>query len=232
MILDFTPRQGRARAKTKAPPRLRDLRGVARPALEPDRAALLIIDAQREYMEGPLKLEGMEGAIVEIARLRSWARANGVPVIHVQQVGLPGAAVFAPGTAGVEIISELRPIAGEAVVVKAYPNAFNKTRLDAVIAGTRRRQLILTGFMAHMCLDATARAAFDRDHEVFVVGSATAERAIPGPDGQVMAARALLRATLTALNDRFAWVLPDAASVTGGVRWTAPAERRTWPVEA
>lgn len=196
------------------PATLRDLRGATRPpAIDPASAALVIIDAQQEYMRGPLALEGMPQALAEIVRLRAWAAAHHVPVIHVRQESPAGAAVFAAGSPGAEIIGTVAPAPGEPVVTKVYPNAFNKTDLQPLLQELGRRQLILTGFMAHMCLDSTSRAAFDLDYQVFVVASATAERAIPGPDGNVVDAQTLRRVTLTSLNDRFAWVLPDAAAL-------------------
>ncbi|RAK56384.1 cysteine hydrolase [Phenylobacterium soli] len=202
---------------SSGPITLRDLRGAsARPVIDPASAALVIIDAQQEYVRGPLALEGMPQALAEIRRLRAWAAAHHVPVIHVQQVSPPGSAVFAAGSPGDEILPEAAPAPGEPVVTKLYPNAFNKTDLQPLLQRLGRRQLILTGFMAHMCLDSTSRAAFDLDYQVFVVASATAERAIPGPDGSVLSAADLRRATLTALNDRFAWVLPSAAALEAG----------------
>jgi hypothetical protein len=45
---------------------LRDIRGASRPVLHADRVALVIIDAQEEYVRGPLRLDGVEAAIDEI----------------------------------------------------------------------------------------------------------------------------------------------------------------------
>lgn len=194
---------------------LRDIRGGPRPELEPRHAALIIIDAQEEYLCGPLRLEEVEAAIDEIDRLRAWAREHGVLIVHVRQVSAADAPVFASGSKGADIVPRLVPSSDEAVVDKAYPNAFNRTGLDALLKSAGRNQLLLTGFMAHMCLDSTARAAFDRDYSVFIVASATAERSIPDPDGVVVSAGDLLRATLTALNDRFAWIFRDACAVAG-----------------
>lgn len=195
------------------PKTLRDIRGAVRPALDPEAAALVIVDAQREYAAGPLRLEGLDEAVAEIARLRTWARAHGVPVIHVRQESPEGSTVFAKGGAGAQIVDALAPATGEKVVVKTHPNSFYETNLDSTLHRLGRRQLILTGFMAHMCLDSTARAGFDLGYDVFVVASATAERAIPGPDGRLVGARDLVRHTLAALNDRFAWIVPDAEAL-------------------
>ena len=66
--------------------------------------------------------------------------------------------------------------------------------------------------MTHMCVNSTARSAFNLGFAPTVVAGATATRALPGPDGTVPAA-SLHQASLAALSDMFAVVVPDAASV-------------------
>jgi nicotinamidase-related amidase len=204
---------GPARAAPAYPPTLREIRGGDRPAIDPTHAAVIIIDAQKEYMRGPLALEGMLTALDEIARARAWAAANGIPVIHVRQESAADSAVFAARSDGAQFIPKAAPATGESIVAKRYPNAFNKTELDALLKRTDRKQVILAGFMAHMCLDSTARAAFDLDYTVFVLASATAERAIHDPGAGTISAAELRYATMSALNDRFAWIVPTAADL-------------------
>ncbi|MEW5686686.1 MAG: cysteine hydrolase family protein [Pseudomonadota bacterium] len=202
-----------AAGATPPPPTLRELGGAVHPRLDPAKAALIIIDAQMEYAHGPLAVEKLEPAVDEIVRLRAWAQAVGAPVIHIQQVGRPGGPIFAADGPGVRFLPDLAPAAGEIVVKKTRPNSFARTELDAVLQRLGRRQVILTGFMTHMCVDSTARAAFDLDYDAFVVASATADRPLPRPEGGLLSAADVRRATLTALGDRFVTVLPDAAAV-------------------
>ena len=51
---------------------------------------LLLIDAQREYVDGALPLPGVQPALANIALLLKAARAAGAPVVHVQHKGRPG----------------------------------------------------------------------------------------------------------------------------------------------
>lgn len=197
-----------------SPKTLREIGGGGHPSVDPARAAVLIIDAQQEYARGPLAVDKLAPAVAEIERLRAWAHRVGAPVIHVQQVGAPGAALFAIDGEGVKFLPSLIPAAGETVVRKTYPNAFHRTELDALLQRAGRSQLILTGFMTHMCVDSTARAAFDRSYEVFVVATATADRSVPRPGGGSLSSTEVRRATLAALGDRFATILPNATSVT------------------
>jgi nicotinamidase-related amidase len=176
-------------------------------------AALILIDAQEEYRRGRLKLAGIGPAIAEAAQLLDLARHVGLPVFHIVQHGKPGSPIFDPEGPMVEILEALRPEPGEPVVVKSLPNAFAKTDLHERIAATGRRELIIAGFMTHMCISATARAALDLGYRSTVIANATATRDLPDPLGGAVAAEVVQRAALAMLADRFAIVVPDCAAL-------------------
>ncbi len=93
------------------------------------------------------------------------------------------------------------------MVRKALPNAFADTVLQDALAETGRTQVILGGFMTHMCVSSTARAALDLGYRCTLVAGATATRDLPNPSGGVVSADALQAASLSALADRFAIVV-------------------------
>src|SRR5690349_14190012 len=66
---------------------------------------------------------------------------------------------------------------------KRLPNAFAGTGLEAAVRATGRRELILAGFMTHMCVSSTARAALDLGYRTTIVAGATATRDLPDPTG-------------------------------------------------
>lgn len=176
-----------------------------------DKAALVLIDAQREYTDGALPLSGVEAAIAETARLLETARKAGVPVFHIVHHGQPGG-VFDPAGPKAEIIPALAPVAGEAVIVKHLPNSFAGTDLNARVRATGRSELIIAGFMTHMCVSTTTRAALDLGWRSTVVANATATRDLPDPAGGVVPADVVKRASLAELADLFAIVVPDAGA--------------------
>lgn len=198
-----------------APKTLLSLAGAS-PAPAPlSQAGLVIIDAQNEYMDGTLALPGIGPAIEEIATLLGRARAAGSPVIHVRHLGKPGGLFDADRRAGA-IIDAVAPRAGEPVVGKSLPNAFAGTDLKAQIDATGAKQLIVTGFMTHMCVSATVRSAVDHGLFSTVVASACATRDLPSATGgAAMPASLLHEATLAALADRFAVVAIKAADIPG-----------------
>ena len=168
-------------------------------------AVLVIIDAQNEYLDGKLALPGAKPAVDALARLLANAREAGAPVVHVQHKGRPGG-LFDIEARGGAIIDAVKPAAGEAIVMKPLPNAFAQTDLDATLKKLGRTQLVIAGFMTHMCVSSTARAALDLGYKATVAADASATRDLPDPMDGVIAADALHRAALAELADRFAIV--------------------------
>jgi nicotinamidase-related amidase len=177
-----------------------------------DKAALVLIDAQMEYVEGRLRLTGVVPALQEAARVVELAREKDAPVIHVVHHGRPGGALFDPNGPMSKIAPDVAPARGEAIVAKGLPNAFAKTDLHKILEATGRKELIVVGFMTHLCVSATVRAALDLGYRTTVVADATATRDLPDPlmspeSHGVQPAEIVHRATLAALADRFAIVV-------------------------
>lgn len=173
-------------------------------------ATLLVIDAQREYVDGALPLAGIDAALAVGGSLLARARQVGTPVIHILHRG--AGPLFAPGTSGFDPAAPLIPQAGETVVEKTFANAFNGTGLDAILKAHGRTQLIVIGFMTHNCVSSTVRAARELGYACTVLAPATATRDLPDGRGGVMPARELQAACLVGLSDtmaRIAWHASD-----------------------
>jgi nicotinamidase-related amidase len=177
-------------------------------------SAVIVIDAQEEYRAGRLPLAGIDGAIAMIADLLAVARQHQMPIFHILQQGRPGG-LFDPETPFAKAIDAIAARDGERIVVKTLPNAFAKTSLDDLIRTTGRTELIIAGFMTHMCVSATTRAALDAGYRSTIVADATATRDLPDPLlGGTIPAAELHRNALAALADRFAIVVRDVAALT------------------
>ena len=174
-------------------------------------SVLLIIDAQREYVDGALPLSGVDAAIAETAQLLARARKFGTPVIHVVHKGQ--GALFNPNGKYFAIVAALHPLNGETIVEKMRVSAFADTKLEEAIQRTGRKSLIIVGFMTHNCVSSTARAARDLGYVPTIVASATATRDLPDGKGGVVAASVLQAASLAALADRTAWVVQKAQEI-------------------
>ena len=183
-------------------------------SMEPSRlsdSALVLIDCQNEYVSGVLALPGVAPALKEAEKILARARDVGTPVFHVVHHGRPGGGVFDPDGPSSEIATDVAATNGEAIVPKALPNSFAGTNLDVILEETGKKELIIVGFMTHMCVSATARAATDLGYRNTIVANATATRDLPGPGGDgVVTADELQRAELAALADRFAIIVNTA----------------------
>ena len=85
------------------------------------------------------------------------------------------------------------------------------TGWPSAVAG--RKQLILAGFMTHMCVSSTARAALDLGYRVTVVAEACGTRDLPDGRGGVVPAATIHEVALVELSDRFAVIARNAAEV-------------------
>jgi nicotinamidase-related amidase len=193
---------------------LRALLGLAdQPAPLRD-SVLIMIDCQDTYRHGVMQLEGAEPALAEAARLLARARAAGIPVFHIMHDAGAGSPYDVKAAIG-QISDEVAPAAGEPVIVKHYPSSFVQTDLDQQLRQTTRRDLILAGFMTHMCVNSTARDAFNLGYRPTIVAAATATRELAGPDGEQVTAAALQAASLAGIADLFALVVAKAGDIPG-----------------
>jgi nicotinamidase-related amidase len=191
---------------------LKTLREVAGLGQHPGglrQSALVMIDCQNTYRRGLMQLEGVEAALDEARRLLERARAAGIPIVHIQHDSGPGSPYDIRAEIG-RIADKVQPLASEPVVVKHYPNSFLQTDLHERLQKLGVTNLVLAGFMTHMCVNSTARGAFNLGYRPTVVAGATATRPLPSATGGVVAAPVLQEASLAALSDLFAVVVPRA----------------------
>jgi nicotinamidase-related amidase len=191
---------------------LRDIAGLGQNPCRLSEAALVMVDCQNTYRTGLMQLTGVEAAIREAKTLLERARQLHRPIIHIQHDAGPGSPYDVRAEIGA-ISKEVAPRSGEPVIVKNYPNAFTQTDLDQKLKALGVKHVVLAGFMTHMCINSTARGAFNLGYAPTVVAAATATRPLPGTDGSVVSAAALQVASLAALQDLFAVVAEDTAAL-------------------
>ena len=175
-------------------------------------SALIMVDCQNTYRRGVMQLTNVEPAIIEAQKLLQMARDLKVPVIHIQHdagVGTPYDVTAEIGA----ISAEVAPKNSEAVVVKNYPNSFWHTNLEAQLKALGIENVVLAGFMTHVCINSTARGAFNLGFKPTVVASACATRSLVGANGKTIDAQVMHDSALAAVRDLFAVVVDDVASL-------------------
>ncbi|EQB53494.1 hypothetical protein CGLO_06742 [Colletotrichum gloeosporioides Cg-14] len=181
---------------------MRSMLGVPASTASTSDSVLVIIDAQNEYAVGKLPVSDVEASRAKIAFLLEKYRGAKAPVIHVVHEFPAGAPIFAPGTDLAEEFSELKPLEGESVVTKHFPGSFTDTNLEDLLKAAGRNKVVLTGYMAHVCISTTARQASEKGWDVIVAGDAVGDRNIPGSS-----AEELTRVSLAEIADAFGTVV-------------------------
>ncbi len=161
--------------------------------VDPLRTALLVIDMQNDFVRpgAPMEVPMARRFLPNMQRILRACRSHGVPVIftqhilydhvnvsplelriqpHLQRAGIRY------GTEGVDIVSELQPLAEEFVVPKHRYDAFYNTQLETLIRTARGPgqvdTVIITGTVTSICCESTARSAYMRDLKVVFVSDA------------------------------------------------------------
>jgi len=167
--------------------------GCASFEIDSRRAALLVIDMQREFVapgEAPCWIPEATRMAPRLASLLAAARRAGRPVIHTafaathRFLDRPASGASMPNrypalpaashTGVVEFAPELTPLPDEIVLYKPSYGAFYDTPLDTILRNQGCDTVIVTGTMTNLCCGTTARQAYERGYKVIFGSDVTA----------------------------------------------------------
>jgi nicotinamidase-related amidase len=181
-----------------------------------DRTALVVVDVQRAFDEAAVwgRRNNPECEANVAALLGSW-RTSERPVVFVRHDSTEPGSSLAPDAPGNAFKPE---VSGEPdlLVTKQVNSAFHG---DPDLAGWLRDRGIgrvaICGITTNHCCETTARVGGNLGFDVLFVLDATCTFDRRGPDGIVMTADELARATATNLHEEFATVVSTAELVGG-----------------
>ena len=127
--------------------------------------AVLVIDVQTGAVAGAYERDAVVeniGAVVEKAR------AAGIPVVWVQH----SSDHLVQGTEDWQIVPELSPGANEPLVHKRYPDSFEETTLEPVLAELAVGRLVVVGAQTDQCVRSTLHGALVRGYDATLVSDA------------------------------------------------------------
>ncbi|MFD3657830.1 cysteine hydrolase family protein [Streptomyces sp. 24-1644] len=174
-------------------------------------STLILIDYQNTYTTGVMELDGWQAALDAAAALLARARQEGTKVIHVINDGGEGTPYDIRAEIG-RIHPSVAPAAGEPVVVKRAPDAFFGTDLGEHVDAAGRNDLVIAGFMTHMCVAFTAQGAFLRGNRPTVVADASATRSLPVAGTELDACQVHYSALAT-IADLYGVVVPSQKEI-------------------
>ena len=166
--------------------------------IEPSRTALFVVDIQRDFAapggfsaKAGGDMSTMEPAIDAILSIIPAARRAGLKLVFMRVITrnetdpavllrlmerrgrAGGAALCRAGTPGADYY-RVAPELGDIQIEKIRFDSFIETTLDDQIRAHGIDSIIVTGVSTDCCVDSTARSAFQRDYDVFVVADACA----------------------------------------------------------
>ncbi|MEU6060115.1 cysteine hydrolase family protein [Streptomyces sp. NPDC047097] len=193
---------------------LRALNGLDQTPASLTGATLVLVDYQNTYTTGVMELTGWREALDAAAELLGKARAAGAKVVHVVNDGGEGTPYDIRAEIG-RIHPAVAPVDGETVVVKRTPDAFAGTDLGGHVDAAGHPDVIVAGFMTHMCVLATAAGAFLRGNRPTVVAEACATRPLPSANrqGAEVPAEQVHRAALAIVTDLYGVVVASCAEL-------------------
>ncbi|MHC0445111.1 cysteine hydrolase family protein [Flavobacterium sp. 3-218] len=173
--------------------------------------ALVLIDIQNDYFaNGNHVLYQPEIASKNAKKILENSRDENIEIIHIQHFSTnEGADFFFPNTIGAEIHSDVKPHAGEKIIIKNYPNSFRDTELQQYLAEKQITELLICGMMTDVCIAATVRSAMDLGYRTTIIGDAcaTEDRTLYGNSIPAKQIHESVLAGLTALGNLYATVI-------------------------
>ncbi len=158
-----------------------------------DRAALLVIDMQDEFVLPGWTAYWVPAATCAVPRIReliACCRRFGVPIIYTafgsthRFLDRPRSGPLMPGRyAGREvnewfleprIVAELAPQPDDLVLLKSSYGAFYDTPLETILKNLGRDTVIISGTLTNFCCGVTARQAYERGFYVIFGSDVTA----------------------------------------------------------
>lgn len=129
-----------------------------------DATALVVIDMQRGVVAGNYEVEAVTR---NVAALVERARADGVPVVWVQDHN-----ELEKDSPEWQLVDGLVPAEGEARVDKIYGDSFEDTDLDERLAERGVDRLVVAGAQTDACIRSTLHGALTRGYDVTLVSDA------------------------------------------------------------
>lgn len=160
-----------------------------------NRYAILVIDMLNDFINGKLRLEGVEEIVQNIQELLDVSRQLNIPIIFCndahdrqdRELKIWGEHAI-KGTKGAQVIKELKPMSNDYIIAKNTYSAFFNTTLNELLQsfykGRGANSLIVTGIHTDICVKHTVYDAFLNGYNITVAEDGV--RALPLVDRPIL----------------------------------------------
>jgi len=138
------------------------------------KAALLVIDMQKEFFKEDKSLESLKSAVEYINAAIELFREKHLPIVVIQHKSEEHNVV--PGKPGFDVHESIKLEPQDLRVVKTYSNAFTKTGLAEKLRELGVDTVVVTGFCAEHCVLSTYRGAYEFDLTPIMLRGSLASR--------------------------------------------------------
>ena len=132
---------------------------------EGNKPVMVVVDVQVGVMKEAWQAQR---TIKNVSRAVERARCEAVPVIWIQHSNQE----LLKASGQWQLVPELVPAEGEAVIHKKYNSSFEQTSLDSELASLGATHVVLAGAATNWCIRATAYGALDRGYDLTLVADA------------------------------------------------------------
>ena len=175
-----------------------------------DRSALLVVDVQRGFDDPVWGPRNNPDCDANIARLVTAWHERQAPLVYVRHDSDELESPLHPDHPGNRLKPYLRA-EPDLLVTKQVNSAFHGTPdLHAWLTAAGIGGIVVCGITTNHCCETTGRIGGNLGYDVLFVLDATHTFDRTGPDGTVMTADELARATATSLHDEFATIVSTA----------------------
>jgi nicotinamidase-related amidase len=138
--------------------------------------ALIVIDVQNEYVTGnlPIAFPPVDGSLTKIGAAIDAANAAGAKVVLVRHTESdPDGGIFVAESDNWQLQESVSSRPHNVIIDKQLPGSFTGTGLQAWLEEHDVDQVVIAGYMTHMCIDTTTRQAMHLGLGVTVLEDAT-----------------------------------------------------------
>lgn len=172
-----------------------------------ENAILIVINSQKGLSDGTQNGRNNHLAEDNILLILNHWRKMKRKIFHIKHVSNSPESVFFKDSLGCEFIERLKPAANEVIVEKMKASAFSETNLESILTLESCSNVVIVGFTANECIDATARDFSAKGFLAYVVGDATASFDLRDTSGKLVKAERIHKLTLTNINAFYAQVV-------------------------